>query len=93
MKRLAILTAVILLILLLVALLWQLRSVVLMFFLALAIAAALEAPIQRLMGWGWSRVLAILAVYGGVCGGLLLLAVLITTPTVRELDPMLQDLL
>lgn len=93
MKRLAILTAVILLILLLVALLWQLRSVVLMFFLALAIAAALEAPIQRLMGWGWSRVLAILAVYGGVFGGLLLLAVLITTPTVHELDPMLQDLL
>ena len=93
MKRLAILTAVILLILLLVALLWQLRSVVLMFFLALAIAAALEAPIQRLMGWGWSRVLAILTVYGGVFGGLLLLAVLITTPTVHELDPMLQDLL
>lgn len=93
MKRLSLLVSVILVILLLVGLLWQLRSVVFMFILALAIAAALEAPTQGLARRGWPRGLALLAVYGGVLGGLLLLAALISTPTAREIDPLLQDLL
>jgi putative permease len=93
MRQLAVLTVIILLTLLLATVAWQLRSVVLMFVFALAIAAALDEPIDLLVERGWSKTLAILTVYGAVLGALVLMIMLVVLPAIRELDPMVQDML
>jgi predicted PurR-regulated permease PerM len=93
MRQLAVLTVIILLTLLLASVAWQLRSVVLMFVFALAIAAALDEPSDLLVERNWPRPLAILAVYGAVFGGLVVLVLAVVLPAAREVDPMVQDLL
>ena len=93
MKRLALLTGVILLTLTMVLVVWQLRDVILMFLLALAIAAALSDPVDVLHSRAWPRALAILVVYVVVFGSLILLVVAITVPLLNELDPLAQAFL
>ncbi|RIK44914.1 MAG: hypothetical protein DCC55_00850 [Chloroflexi bacterium] len=93
MKRLAILTIIILLTLLVALIVWQLRSVVFMFVLALAIAAALDEPVDALEKRGWPRALAILTVYLSVIGGFAALVVGVSIPMLREIDPLVQDFL
>jgi putative permease len=92
-KRLATLTIVVLLTLFFLLILWQLRSVVFMFLLALIIAATLDRPITALQRRGWSRTLAAAVVYLAGFGGLLLLIVAISIPLINELDPLVQDML
>lgn len=93
MRRLATLTVIILLTLLALLIVWQLRSVVLMFVLALAIAAALDEPVDALEGRGWPRALAILTVYLAVFGSLIVLLIGISFPILNEIDPLVQDFL
>ena len=63
MKRIALLTAVILLVIAAIAVVWQLHAVVLIFLLSLAIAATLGQPIEYLYSRGWRRGVAIGTVY------------------------------
>jgi putative permease len=93
MKQIAPRTAIVLLTLTVVAIAWQLRSVVLLFIVSLTVAAALDEPISWLGRRGWPRVWAILVVYIGVFGALTGLIAFIFMPTVSELDPLVQDLL
>ena len=64
MKRLAGYTALVLLTLVGAALLWEFRSVLLLFAFSLAIAAALRPLVDRQVERGWNRGLAIMLVYG-----------------------------
>lgn len=92
MKRSALLATTILLTLSLVALTWQLRSVVLSLVVALAVAATLEAPVEWCVQHRWPRTLAVVAVYLTVLAALLGLVSAIFLPVVREIDPLAQDL-
>jgi putative permease len=93
MRRLATLTVIILLTLLVALIVWQLRNVVFMFVLALAIAATLDEPVDALAGRGWPRALAILVVYLVVFGSLVALVVGVSFPLLAEIDPLVQDFL
>lgn len=92
-KRIALLAVLILFTLLVVGVLWQLRSVVVVFFLALAIAATFDRPVTLLTERGLGKSLAIALVYGGVLGGLLLLGIVLALPILQTIDPFVQDLL
>lgn len=92
MKRSALLATIILLTLSLVAITWQLRSVVVSLLVALAIVATLEAPVEWLVQHRWSRPLAAIAVYLVVFGALLGVISAIFVPIISELDPLAQDL-
>lgn len=93
MKRLALITAIVLLVLSFLIITWQLQSVVYIFLVALVIAMTLEQPIDRLSARGAPRWLAVLALYGGVVVGLAAIAAFIFTPLVREIDPFVQEVL
>ncbi len=93
MKQVAQLTVVILLTLLLILILWQLRSVVLLFLWALAITAALNEPINLLIQRGLPKTWAILLVYLATFGSLGLLAAALFVPALQEIDPLVQHLL
>ena len=92
MKRVALLTAVVLLTIALIAVVWQLHAVVLIFLLSLAIAATLGHPIESLVSRGWRRGVAIATVYILAFGFLLALVVAAAYFVVFELDPLVQDL-
>jgi putative permease len=91
-KRIALLTAVILLTFSLVAVAWQLHAVVLIFLLSLAIAATLGQPIESLASRGWRRGVAIGTVYILAFGFLFVLVAAAGYYVVIELDPLVQDL-
>ncbi len=69
MKRIALITAVVLLVLSFLVITWQLQSVVYIFLVALVIAMTLEQPIDMLSARGAPRWLAVLALYGGAIVG------------------------
>lgn len=92
MKRVALLTAVVLLTVALIATIWQLHGVVLIFLLSLAIAATLGQPIEALAGRGWRRGLAIATVYVLAFGAIVLLLAAASYLMASELDPLVQDL-
>lgn len=92
MKRIALLTAIILLTLSLAAVTWELRSVVVILLVALAIAATLDAPVEWFVQHRWPSTLAVIAVYLAVFGTLLGLVSAIFLPIISELDPLAQDL-
>ncbi len=86
MKRLAIATATCLATLAGVWLLWQFRSVVLLFGLSLALTAALRPLVDRQeTAWHWSRPAALLAVYGVTLLVLIGLSVAVAGPLLDEL--------
>jgi predicted PurR-regulated permease PerM len=91
MKRIALLTAVILLVIAAIAVVWQLHAVVLIFLLSLAIAATLGQPIEYLYDRGWRRGLAIGTVYVLAFGLLVALLVAAAYFVIFELDPLVQD--
>jgi putative permease len=92
MKRIALLTAVVLMTIALVAVFWQLHAVLLIFLLSVAIAATLGHPIESLASHGWRRGVAIATVYVLVFGFLLALAFTAAYFVFFELDPLVQDL-
>jgi predicted PurR-regulated permease PerM len=93
MKRVALLTAVVLLTIALIAVVWQLHAVVLIFLLSLVIAATLGHPIESLASGGWRRGVAIATVYVLAFGFGLALIVAAGYFVVLELDPLVQDLM
>lgn len=93
MRRIALLTAIILFAITVMVVIWQLRGVAVVFLAAIVIAATLEAPVSWLQQHRWPRGVAIIATYGGVFGGLLLVGALILPFAAREIDPLLKDLL
>ncbi len=92
MKRVAAVTAIILVTLAVIAILWQLHAVALIFLLSLAISATLSGPIDWLTDHKWRRGIAIGTVYVGVFGFLLLLVGAAIYFVAQELDPLVQDL-
>jgi len=92
MKRIAVMTAVILLTLAVLALASQVRTVLLIFLISLVIGATLDGPIQRLMGWGLSRRWSILMVYLWLVALILLLVAVVAIPVVNETNLFVVDL-
>lgn len=93
MKRLAYILVTVLSTLTLILVIWQLRSIVLLFLISLAIAAVMSAPIQHFIQLRLSRGVALLVAYLLVIGGLLLLTTGISGPLVTEIDLLTQDLI
>lgn len=93
MKRIALITAVVLLVLSFLVITWQLQSVVYIFLVALVIATTLEYPIDALSARGAPRWLAVLVLYGGAIGGLAAIVAFVFAPLVREIDPFVQEVL
>jgi putative permease len=91
MKRIALFTVIVLLVLTAALIAWQLRSVLSVFILAIAISAALSGPTDALVQRGWRRPWAMLVTFGGGLGLLLGLVYFISIPTLEEVDPLLQD--
>lgn len=92
MKRIALLAAIILLTITLVAVVWQLHSVLLILVLSLAIAAMLGQPVETLVQNGWKRSLAIAAVYLSGFGLLIAVSAGVVYFMAQEIDPLMQDL-
>lgn len=92
MRRIALTTAIVFLTLALIAVAWQLRSVVLVFVISLVISATVEGPIVRFGAAGLPRRWAILAVY--LCAALIVgaLVVVIAVPIVSETNLFVIDL-
>lgn len=93
MKRFALITAIVLLVLSLLVILWQLQSIFYIFLVALVIAITLEHPIDRLTDSGAPRWLAVLILYVSVLSVLTAIAAFIFTPLTTEIDPFVQELL
>jgi putative permease len=71
---------------------WQLRSIVLLFLFSIIFAAAFRRPIERLIQRGYRRWLAMLLVYGlGIVGFIALVGFLIF-PWAREIGALTEDL-
>jgi putative permease len=85
MKRLATLTAVAAATLLLIGVLWQLRGVVVLFLLSLAVAAALRPLVDRLTTLGRPRGIALVLVYVLALGLLVVAAALVGPLLVADL--------
>jgi putative permease len=71
---------------------WELRSVFLLFFGSLVIAATVEGPVAWLVARGWPHTLALALVYLMMIGGLAALMVLVVIPMLAEIDPLLESL-
>src|SRR4051794_23188647 len=67
-------------------LLYQIRSVVALVFIAVFIAVALGRPVDFLARRGLKRWLAILTTYLGVLAAVVLLGLLVVPPIVNETD-------
>lgn len=71
---------------------WQLRSIVLLFLFSILFAAAFRSPIERLIQRGYRRWLAMSLVYGVGLLGLLTLVGFLVFPWAREIDALTNDL-
>lgn len=91
MKRLAYVLVGVLGTLTLIVVIWELRSIVLLFLVSLAIAAVMNAPIEYLMARGLSRTVALSIGYLLIIGGLLGLALAISSPLINEIDALTRD--
>ena len=91
MKRLAYILVGVLGTLTLILVIWELRSIVLLFLVSLAIAAVLNAPIDYLLARGLSRAMALSIGYLLFIGGLLALGFAISGPLINELDMLTRD--
>jgi predicted PurR-regulated permease PerM len=92
MRRLVLLTIVILLTFTLVVIAWRLNRVLLVFLASLAVAATLNAPVEWLVQRGFSRTLAILTTYAAIILLLFGLLAAIFIPIAAEVDPLAQAL-
>lgn len=91
MKRLAYILVGVLGTLTLILVIWELRSIVLLFLVSLAIAAVMNAPIDYLLARGLSRAMALAIAYLVFIGGLLALGFVISGPLIHELDMLTRD--
>lgn len=82
----------IVLVVVLLVLLWQLRSIVLLIFLSSIIAVTLSIPVQFLRQMGVWRGPAIALTVFGTFGVLFLLATLILPETIRQTSTLIQEL-
>ena len=93
MKKFALLTAIVLLVLTFLVIVWRLQNVVFIFLIALIIATALEQPVDVLTARGAPRWLAVLLLYGATLLSFVAIAAFVMTPLTREIDPFVQELL
>ncbi|MCB0185968.1 MAG: AI-2E family transporter, partial [Caldilineaceae bacterium] len=91
MKRIMLSILVTLTTLAIILILWELRSIVLLFVVSLAIAAALHAPIKQLRQFHLPRALAMGLAYGLTLLGLVGLIFLVSMPLSGELDGLAQE--
>jgi putative permease len=84
MKDFALKVTTVFAILLAAAAIWQVRSIVAIFLVSLAITAVMRAPIEQLVARGVRRGLAIVIVYGVALGGLVALFYLLSYPLTGE---------
>ncbi|CAG0935766.1 hypothetical protein TFLX_04616 [Thermoflexales bacterium] len=91
MKRLVWFTIVILATLSSLFLLWQVRTAILLFLLALTITAALRPPVDRLTSRGFSAGLASFLIYAVVVGALLGLLLLFGGRLFNDVQQLLAD--
>jgi putative permease len=85
MKRLALLTATVIATLAAAWLLWQFRSVLLLFVMSLGLAAALRPLVDRQENnWHWPRPAALLAVYGLTLAFVVVLFLAISGPLLDD---------
>jgi putative permease len=92
MKRFAISVLLVFAILLLAVIVWRISSIVFLFIISLAIAAATRAPIEDLMDRGLPRPLAMLAVYGLLVVAIVALGYFLFQTLGRELGNISEDL-
>lgn len=93
MKRLALITAIVLLILTLLVIVWRLQSVVYIFLVALVITMAAERPIDLLTMRSAPRWLAVLAIYGVAVLVIGVTVAFVLSKLTGEIDPFVQDIL
>lgn len=91
MKRLAYLLVGVLGTLTLILVIWELRSIVLLFLVSLAISAVMNAPLEYLRAQGLSRTMALTVGYTIFIGSLLALGFAISGPLISELDALTRD--
>jgi putative permease len=92
MKRVALLALIVLLTVTLIAVLWRLHSVLLVFLLSLAIAATLGEPVEWLARRRWPKALAIGVVYGGAIVVAIAFVIAFLPAILQEIDPLVRDL-
>ncbi|MGE5602572.1 MAG: AI-2E family transporter [Nitrososphaerales archaeon] len=92
MRRFAVSVLLVFAILLLAVILWRISSIVFLFIISLAIAAATRAPIEGLMDRGVPRVVAVLAVYGFILLTIGALGYFLFVTLGRELGNISEDL-
>lgn len=92
MKHLALTITTTLATLAVILIIWQLRSILLLFLFSLIIAATLRSPIEQLIQRGMQRWLAMLLMYGLMVLGLAALLGFLALPLAHELDTLTQDL-
>jgi putative permease len=91
MKRLAISTALVLATLAGIAIFWELRGAVLIFFLSLGTSAALRPVIEQLHRWGLPKSLALAVTYLGCVVGFIGLALALVFPLAADLHQLGHD--
>ena len=91
MKRLAYILVSVLGTLTLILVIWELRSIVLLFLVSLAMAAVMDAPLAYLMGLGLSRTVSLTVGYLVIVGVLLALGFAISGPLINELDALTRE--
>ena len=93
MKRVVGYTAIVLLTLSVLGILWQVRTPLVLFLLALVLAAALRTPAEWLVAWGMPRTAALLIMYTIVVMVFILLIYTIGAPLVEDLPQLTNQLL
>lgn len=91
MKRIALSILVTLGTLATILLLWELRSIVLLFVVSLAVAAAFHDPVKRMRRAKLSRPIAMTIAYGVTLLALLGLAILVSLPLSMEIEQLIQE--
>jgi putative permease len=91
MRQLAISTAVVLATLAFMAVLWELRGAVLIFFLSLGTSAALRPVIEQFQRWGLPRSLALGVTYLGCVVGFVGLTLALVFPLAADLQELGHD--
>lgn len=92
MKHLALTITTTLATLAVILIIWQLRSIVLLFLFSLIIAATLRNPIESLIQRGLQRWLAMLIMYGLIILGLVIFVGLLALPLAFEIDTLSHEL-
>ena len=93
MKDFALKVTTVFAILLAAAAIWQLRSIVLLALVSLAITAVMRAPIEHLITRGVRRGLAIVIAYGVALGGVVALFYLLSYPLTVEFSQLTENLM